>query len=456
MKALFVCDQKEEWTLLTNLFHAHFSGVELVCVLRASDAIETLSFDGPFGLIIIECGLREIHPTDLAEEVFDTIGPRPLLFVGTPTMIKDRVREEFFNEHEMVSLYNKPYKPEEITAAIQNAIDWAKQQEFEESIVELDPEDFLPLKLRNFYLYEKVPFDVYVELTKTKYILAIKANKPYTQATIQDFQKRNIKTLYLEKNEHLSFLENSIKKIGQSLNRGSFPTKKRHIQSVIAGVLVGHQYLRDVGVSDSLKAFFELLIDQFTQILDEYGSLELLLLDFPMEHADLAEQAVLKALISEFLIKSLGWRSNLSRQKTGITSLLHDVFLEREEWSTITYSDHPDLDYLSTEQKENFLNHPKKAAEISQQFSQYTEIDFIIEQHHEQPDGNGFPQGINSGKITQVSAVFILSSNFVTQLVINGITVGTIRNILSGFKNIYNVGNFKEAFTLLSNELKKR
>ncbi|CAM9872365.1 unnamed protein product, partial [Chrysoparadoxa australica] len=456
LKALFICDQKDEWTLLTNLFHAHFTGVELICALKGSEAIDTLSFDGPFGMIIIECGIKDADPTDLAEEIFDTVGPRPLLFVGTPAMIKDRVREGFFDQYEMVSIYNKPYKPEEITTAIQDAINWAKQQEFEESIVEIDQANFLPLKLRNFYLYEKLPFDVYIELTKTKYILAIKANKNYTQSQIQDYQKRNIKTLYLEKNEHLSFLENSISKIQSTLRKGQFPSPSKHIQTIVAGVLVVHQYIRDVGVSETLKEFVDELINQLSVVFKKYNNLEELLLDFPMEHGDLAEQAVLKGLICEFLTLSLGWKSNLVKQKTGLSAILHDSLLEREEWATITYKDHPDLDFLSEEQRKNFIDHPKRAAEISRNFSQYTEVDFIIDQHHEQPDGSGFPLGLHTGKITQVSSVFILASNLVTHLVINGITAGTIRNILSGFSQLYNVGTFKEPLNELIKELKKK
>ncbi len=456
MKALFVCDEKEEWTLLTNLFHAHFKKISLICVRKSHEAMETLSFDGPFGMIIIECGMKEGNPTDLAEDIFDTVGPRPLIFVGTPTMIKDRVREDFFDAHEMVSLYNKPYEPEQLTKSIEDAINWAKKEEFENSIVELNPDEFLPLKLRNFYLYNKVPFDVYVELTKTKFIKALSANKPYTQSQIQEFQRRNIRYLYLEKNEHLTFLENSISKISHSLENIPNDDAKKRIQTTIAGVLVAHQYIRDVGVSDSLKSFVEILIEHISKGLDGYESLEKLLLEFPMEHGDIAEQSVLKGLVCEFLVRSLGWKSDLTKGKTSIAAILHKVFLEREEWSTITYKDHPDLDYLTPEQRENFISHPKAAANVSQYFSQFSEVDFIIEEHHEQPDGNGFPRGIPASKITQVSACFILASNFVIQMVINGISPSSLRTIIRSFSSIYNIGNFKEPFNQLAKEIRKK
>lgn len=455
MKALFICDDKEEWSFLTNLFHAHFTSVKLVCVLKGQEALDTLMFESNFSVIIIECSLRDSDPTELAENIFETIGPRPLLFVGTPAMIKDRVKEEFFNEYDMVSIYNKPYRPEELTEAIQEALGWAKQQEFEESVVELDPDQFLPLKLRNFYLYDQVPFDVYIELTKTKFLKAISANKKYHQSQIQDFGKRNIKYLYLEKNEHLNFLENSLKKISLSLHQiGNQDTTKR-MQTLVAAVLVIHQYIKDVGVSDSLKDFVDLVIKNFGKVIDENQSLNQILLSFPFEHGDLAEQAVLKGILCEFMVRAMGWRSDSTRSKTGLAAIIHDVFIEREEWAVITYKDHPHLDDITDEERETFLAHPKRAGETAQYFTQYPDVDFIVEQHHEQPDGTGFPRGINTGKITKVSAIFIIANNFVIQTVVNGLTRGTIGNIMQSFKGLYTVGNFKEPFGLLYDELKR-
>lgn len=453
MKALFVCDDKEEWNLLSNLFHTHLKKLELICVMRGSEALETLSYEGPFAVIIIECSLKDTNPSELGEMIFDQIGQRPLIFVGTPTMIKDRVAQEFYDENEMVSVYNKPYQANQFIGAVSEAILWAKKEDYENSIVELDPENFVPMKLRNFYLYDSVPFDVYVELTKTKFIKAISADKKYTQSAIQDFQKRNIRYLYLEKNEHLNFLENSITKILTSLSIKALDPKKR-VQTSIAAVLIIHQYLRDVGISDSIRTLIEKVIEQFPIILKSYASVEDLLLTFPLEHKDVAEQAILKGLLCEFITMKLGWKSDMTRSKFGLAALIHDAFLEREEWSTISYKDHPTLDYLSDEQVENFIQHANRAAEVARQFPRYPEADFIIEQHHELPDGNGFPQGLIANKITQISSIFILANNLVIQLVLNGASRSSLINILKGFEPIYNNANFKEPFQTIFKAIK--
>lgn len=453
MKALYVCDNKEEWNLLRNIFHAHFSKVELICAIKGADALNYLSFEGPFALIIIDCSIKEDDPSDLAKEIFDTSGERATIFIGTEAMIKDRVDEQFYMENEMVFLYQKPFDPIKFKGVVQESIYWAKKEDFENSIVEINKEDYLPLRLKNFYLFDIVPYDVYIELTKTKFVKVLSANKKYTQSTIQDFQRRNIRHLYLHKNEHLKFLESSIEKITLTLSQKA-NQPRMILQAQIAGVLVIHQYLRDIGPSEVVIKFCELLIDSVPKNYKHLGDLKSVLNNFPFENADLAEQSVLKAYICEALSKELDWRSDLSRRKLGLTAIIHDCYLDNEDMAKITHIDSAEFEMLNKDQQELLKEHPNKAAELSRHFNGFTDVEFIIQEHQELPDGSGFPRGLIASKITAISAVFIIANNFVTQLAINGLSKSSVHNTVAGFISYYNLGNFKEPSKLLKKMIK--
>lgn len=69
------------------------------------------------------------------------------------------------------------------------------------------------MRLRNFYLFEQVPYDVYIELTSTKFGKVITKDKFYSHQIIQNYSRKNIKYLYLRKDEHLKFLDTSIKNL---------------------------------------------------------------------------------------------------------------------------------------------------------------------------------------------------------------------------------------------------
>ena len=47
------------------------------------------------------------------------------------------------------------------------------------------------------------------------------------------------------------------------------------------------------------------------------------------------------------------------------------------------------------------------------------DVSVIIEQHHERPDGNGFPNGINFKRISVFSSIFIVAHDFVKYVMNN-------------------------------------
>lgn len=454
MKALFICDDKEEWNYLRNIFRAHFSKVELICAIKGSDAMEAINFQGPISLVLIECSIKNENPSEIAREIYESVGERPIIFIGTEVMLKDRVEPDLVESSDSASLYKKPYEVNKFKEIIQASLDWAQKEEFHSSVVDLDREEFVPLKLRNFYLFSTTPFDAYIELTKTKYIKAISKDKPYTQSQIQDIARRGIRYLYLHKNDQLKFLENSIDKISNILQKKTL-TPKTILQTEIAGVLVIHQYLKNVGVTDKISEFILTIMDASARMFETAGSLGEILSQFPYEHLDLAEQAVLKSLISEGIMRGLGWSSDLSRSKITLASFLHDVYLPNEQMIRITHLEHPEFENFTEKEREDFLQHMRKAADIAKQFSGISEADFIIEQHHELPDGSGFPNRYNASKLTAISSVFILASNFVTQLAIHGPTKLTMNSVLGAMNNHYNVGHFKEPLKILKKAVKE-
>src|SRR5690606_6253239 len=125
------------------------------------------------------------------------------LFIGDEHVLKNRIRGDVYLNNELMDIFEKPYDILRFKGHIDKAIQWAKQEEFEQSVIEVEENEFMPLKLRNLYLFNKIPYDCYIELTKTKYIKVFAKDRPYTQGAIQDLTRRNIKLLYLKKDEHL-------------------------------------------------------------------------------------------------------------------------------------------------------------------------------------------------------------------------------------------------------------
>ena len=69
---------------------------------------------------------------------------------------------------------------------------------------------------------------------------------------------------------------------------------------------------------------------------------------------------------------------------------------------------------LTEEDQKIFLSHPKDAGNLIKRYftTAPPDTDALAYQHHEAPDGSGFPQGMRAEKISPLSALFIVANDF--------------------------------------------
>lgn len=417
--------------------------------------MEYISYEGPFGIILIDVSLRDDSPDQLAQDIIEFGGERPIIFLGDKMMLGDRVDPSLL-DHEINDFILKPYDIDSFKEVIASGLEWAQAEEFEQSVEEFDRSELLPMKLRNFYLFKKLPYDVFLELTQTKFIRVITSDKPYTQSFLQYYSKRNVKFFYLKKNEYLRFLEDSIELLKLELSKPGL-TITQVLRNQIKAALVIHQYLRTVGVSDSVIELVHIVIEKTDEVFTHAGGIKTILSHFPRLKQDFAEHSILTMYFCEIICEGLGWGSGLTRRKLGLASLLQDCTLSNEDLLKIQSLKDPQLEMFSEEDKKDFENHPQKAAELATYFSRFPETDFIILQHHELPNGEGFPHKLNSNKLTILSCVFALSSQFVAKLVCSEKKDGTVfTETFHQFKATHKTGNFKDPLLALERMLKKQ
>ncbi len=77
------------------------------------------------------------------------------------------------------------------------------------------------------------------------------------------------------------------------------------------------------------------------------------------------------------------------------------------------------------------------------------DVDLIILQHHERPDGTGFPRRADSGFISPLAAILIIAEDMVIEAFRKGdafsITKFYTEKLLE-----YNSGNFKQVLKILT------
>jgi response regulator RpfG family c-di-GMP phosphodiesterase len=286
-----------------------------------------------------------------------------------------------------------------------------------------------------------------------KYLRLIRANESYHPSLIVRLLHKKERMLYVKKDEHVRFLEESSVRFLAVMS-----DHKNHLASIINAQVLStaliHEYLRTIGVSENIKKLIEQVIEASIWVGKSGKKYSDVMKYFKLEK-DLAERAVLVSYTVIYMMLSLGMRNEIALYKLGLASLLHDMFLTVDELSQIYIVDDPILIMASDEDREIFLKHPLKASEVANLFGgNFSDTGFIIAQHHEAPKGKGFPHQLTSMELTQLSCHFILASNFVVSLSAKEVTREVAMKTLIDFNQVYTDGNFKDSIKALATVLK--
>lgn len=126
----------------------------------------------------------------------------------------------------------------------------------------------------------------------------------------------------------------------------------------------------------------------------------------------------LKSILTSYLciriIDLFPWASTPIKEKICLASLLCDITLTAQD-----FKDLKEHELHGSPLSDKVKNHPQEIIKILSQRKDVisSETLLIIEQHHEKPDGSGFPHGIDLSRFNQLSTVFIVSQKFIEYLV---------------------------------------
>ncbi|MBF0314735.1 MAG: hypothetical protein HQK50_16980 [Oligoflexia bacterium] len=462
MKALYVNDNPEETEHVSRLFQVHFSKISLLSAASWKSIRDIFAYDGPFGVVIIEATIKDDNPAEIASKLVDMNGHRPFVFVGPKTFIETRINEATFRSHEANQILYRPFSVDDFKSAISATLDWAQKEEFEQSIIEVPYNDFMPIKLRNFYLYSEIPYDAYLEVGTGKFIKIINKNKRYLHSRFYEYSHRGVKFLYLRQEENLKMLTTIMGTVSERLSK-----MNERIESVstdlfpemmmlqIRGVSAIHQIMQSVGVHEAMITVCENMIASASYIFDRLQGIEEVIRIFPFKENDIAEQSVLIHYVCLGILQGMHWDSNISRRKVGLAAIIHDALLKNEKMIEISTLKDPELLKFSQKEQKEFSEHTIKAALLSHGFTGFSDVDFIIEQHHEHPEGLGFPHKLNAFDITPLAATLIISRRFVNELSRKESGASNLRSIVRKLAVTYSSGGFKEVIRALDNHVKQ-
>ena len=173
-------------------------------------------------------------------------------------------------------------------------------------------------------------------------------------------------------------------------------------------------------VDSDFKQIIDKAIDNIRTIVEKDQKIEhtlAILKEHKDEYAFFTQKMNLTSVISCILAKQLDWISKSTIDKLVYASVLCDITLavKPELLRIHSMSDYEKIKHtLSDDDQKIFLSHPKDAANLIKRYFSTAppETDALVFQHHEQPDGNGFPLRVKADRLSPLSALFIVANDF--------------------------------------------
>ena len=379
-----------------------------------------------------------MHPGNgefLAQEVRKASDIPFVLHTGDPMEgLKDlrKLKNTFF--------VPKPLQLESFTEVIRKAL----VSRFHE-----DPsthKSFYPVSLSLIQALVETPVDLYVKLSAEKFVKQLHKDAFIDPSEVKSLTDKGVRHLYLQGQDFHVFSDRFKILSGIATETTPATTPNLELLSTSTSDLI-LAIQSKMGITPEIQQLTEKNIELVLKLAERDPGLKDLSEKFAkMEGTPYSQHCVLTALISTSIGKNLNWVSSQTSIKFAYAAMIHDAALSIEEWE-LELSLALLRGQTSPQWSSAFLNHPSASTDFVRKWPGCPpDVDVIVSQHHEAPDGSGFPSHLKANRINPLSALFIVAHHLALDLVVEHGTLD-VPQWINKNETLYSHGDFKKVIS---------
>lgn len=308
---------------------------------------------------------------------------------------------------------------------------------------------FQKVRVFNFYRFNKPQCHVYLKLSRMKYVKVFNQGMKYTRADLDRLKEKDVEYLYIRNEDFQCFQVNFFRNnfLEFDADEASPEELKEKLEFTHAML---HELVLNLGFSDDAIKLTEKSIEAIFGIIEKDLALNDLISNFKGRDNYLYDHSYLTSVIGCDILRKMNWWNEERMQILSFSAIFHDITLDDSQLAKVTHKDDPRLQLFGPEKVKQYLRHPLDAFDLILEYPNIPpKVAEIICQHHETPEGDGFPNALRPVNIDPLSAVFILAHEFVGSLEDCAYDESQVGNILNAMRKRYNVGPFKAALRAL-------
>ena len=306
-------------------------------------------------------------------------------------------------------------------------------------------QDFCRIKTNLLIRTVPLKSDVYIQLSSIKFVRMFKKGDVFDLKDMERYLvTKRIQYLYVKNQECDGLIKQLRTALAKQLKAGDITTA----DSVVLSEQV-HEAIMELsqrfGFTTQVQGLVKQNVDTVITGMGKVRGLnEIAALLEKGKGEYISSHSVMLAHIAGLFATRTEWSSYATLEKLTFAALLHDITLTDQklaEIHSVKELEDP-KNAFTRDQKKEYLGHSIAAAEVAVKFGKIpADVWNIIREHHERPDGSGFPRGLMANRISPISALFIIAHDVVTGYFRGEKDLdGFIRDCVDQ----YRVGNFRK------------
>lgn len=348
-----------------------------------------------------------------------------------------------FLKYPLVSSWvSKPIDVEDFTGLIKSYTE----------LVSKEIPSHIPVDMNLLLTLERKDIDLYLKLSGKNYIKIVNRGASFTTEDVKKLKTKGISNLFVPASSCFAL----IREMQESFSSGEVHKNSEEV------LIISHmEQMAKIGdelgwskeIIEESEKTVRRAIDIFKKSTNLHAVLENILLN---RQTNFSEHVGLLSFVICALASQMKIPGENAEIKLALAALLHDVKVKPDSYQNIegwnrTAATMEDRSSLAM----SYRNHPIEGAQFVQKIDLIPpDVDRIILQHHERPDGTGFPRSLSASRITYLAAVFIVSEELVHFIKRGGNLTTSLKDFMTWGEAYFDQAHFKNIFAEMKELIK--
>ncbi len=441
LKMLIVEDNENLLEILTMLVHFQFNvTVDITSAHSSKTAIQILETQ-PIDYCICDHQFADSFGSEVLNYIIKNQLKTNFILCSsfTPEMLSSQYPKEnvFFN-------IQKP----EISEGLENLVNKIDRSNSLKNLPIIN-NDFLPLSINTIFLIGHMPSDVYIFNSFSVFEKIFNKGDKVSIEDKNEFEKQYTNKIFSKHHEHNDEI---IIELNMAMNNilvnDSIPIDRK--------IAATHSQLKELisvlGISPTMAEMTKAIITEVVSKIVEEKNILLSLEQKNLDGNYSIRFYTLHSILLSVVAKKTSFNSYHDIYKLVFCAFIQDISLTSIPLMKLL--DHNEFvinmkEFTSAEQFE-YLNHPQKALEsLALLKEEIYGVARIILEHHEMPNGKGFPNKLQEIDISPLGALFNLTGIFARFILKNENNINPLDFLDYMKENEFNHGRYKETFDVI-------